>query len=782
MNLAPQTRLGTYEILSPLGAGGMGVVYRAKDLRLGREVAIKVLPAEVAASPERLERLEREARAVAGLNHPNIVTLYSIEDEDGIRFLTMELVGGETLATLVAPGGLPLPRLLQLAMPLADALVAAHEKGVVHRDLKPGNVMVTREGRVKVLDFGLAKMAGEALPTDGRTATLPRGGAKDSATSQLYGTVPYMSPEQIRGEAVDARSDLFAFGIILHELATGRRPFTGNSSADISSSILRDEPAPIRDVRADLPRDIGRIVARCLEKDARDRFQTARDVYQELRYLERESGAGAPRPAATSDPASAPAAPAAPAARDDLASIAVLPFVNRGKSEEDEYFSDGLADELLNVLAKIRGLRVIARTSSFRFKGSNEDPAVIGAKLHAAALLDGSVRKAGNRVRITVQLVKASDGVQLWSESYDRALDDIFAVQEEIARSVVKELRTTLLGETPDSEASGRAQAEVAAAAKGQGRNMEAHRLYLEGRHFLERMTSEETSRGLEYLHKSVALDPAFADAWIEISRAYGMRAGFGWGPFEESRRQARAAVDRALELAPDSAEALARLASHQLLMEWDWDAADRSARRALELVPNNVTALRSSGIVALILGRSSEAESLFERAIELDPLNSNTYHSLGDVYRATGRLEEAERAERKVLELNPSRSLSRATLAQTIAARGRGEEALREAMQEREEIYRLLALAIVHHSLGQTAESDAAVARMEEEYAWGAAYQIAEVWAARGNPDRAFEWLERAYVQRDTGLMHVKITPYFDVLHGDPRWKSLLKKLRLDA
>ncbi|MEO5618973.1 MAG: serine/threonine-protein kinase, partial [Candidatus Eisenbacteria bacterium] len=350
MFLTPGTKLGSYEIVAPLGAGGMGEVYRARDTRLGRDVAIKVLPADVAAHPDRLARFEREARTVAGLNHPNIVVLHSVEDVGGTRFLTMELVEGQSLAQHVVPGGMPIARVVELGIALADALGAAHERGVVHRDLKPANVMLTREGRVKVLDFGLAKLAEPETVMDrtqAATMTTPLSG-----NGQVLGTVPYMAPEQIRGETVDARSDIFALGIVLYELATGKRPFVGATFADTSSAILRDTPSSLTRVRADLPADLGRIVGRCLEKSPRERFQNALDVMNDLRALRRTLEQGT---------SGAPPKPASQA----VASIAVLPFVNRSASADDEYFSDGLADELLNVLAKIKGLRVTARSSSF---------------------------------------------------------------------------------------------------------------------------------------------------------------------------------------------------------------------------------------------------------------------------------------------------------------------------------------------------------------------------------------------------------------------------------
>src|SRR5436190_12259824 len=446
MALAAGTHLGSYEIIGALGAGGMGEVYRARDPRLGRDVAIKVLPADVSAHPDRLARFEREARTVAGLNHPNIVTLFSIEDEGDVRFLTMELVEGQSLDRHVTPGGLPLERVLDVGIALSEALTAAHEKGVVHRDLKPANVMLTREGRVKVLDFGLAKLAVVDLGLDASQAATMA--APLSSAGLVLGTVPYMAPEQIRGEAVDARSDLFALGIILYELAVGSRPFCGATSADVSSAILRDTPEPLTSVRPDLPGDLERIVSRCLEKNPRVRFQTALDVCNELRRV------GAPEqgePAVHRKPAS-----------PDVASIAVMPFVNRSASAEDEYFSDGLADELLNTLAKIEGLRVSARASSFHFKGKDVPLAEVGRALNVATLLDGSVRKAGDRVRISVQLLKASSGEHLWSETYDRTFDDIFAVQDDIAQSVAKELRETVFGEPKDATTNGTARAVLA--------------------------------------------------------------------------------------------------------------------------------------------------------------------------------------------------------------------------------------------------------------------------------------------------------------------------------
>ncbi|MEO6463399.1 MAG: protein kinase, partial [Candidatus Eisenbacteria bacterium] len=675
--LAPGTPLGPYTIVAPLGAGGMGEVFRARDPRLGRDVAIKLLPEAVAAQADRLARLEREARTVAALNHPHIVTIHSIEEADGVRFLTMELVEGDTLDRLIVPGGLPLPQALGLAVALADALSAAHERGIVHRDLKPGNVMVTRQGRLKVLDFGLARLDEPAAVdafSDGAARTLE---APLSSPGQVVGTVPYMAPEQVRAEAVDARADLFSFGILLYEMVSGRRPFAGQSWADVSSSILRDPPPALVTLRQGLPRDLERIVGRCLEKDRERRFQTAKDIRNELEIVRRDIG-----PASTAGSAPVSAADPRPAA-SDVPSIAVLPFANRSSSADDEYFSDGLADELLNVLAKIRGLRVAARTSSATFKGKAVTMAEVGAALNVATVLEGSVRKSGNRVRIAVQLVKVADGYPLWSETYDRTLDDIFAVQDDIAQAVVKELRVALLGEVPDSDASREVKAEVAAAGVGRGTNPESHRLTLQARHLLDRLNQADTSRAIVHLERAIALDPANALAVVALSLARANQAGYGWLDVTAGSEMARRAALDALVLAPDLPEA--HVAHGRILAFYDhsWDEARACARRALELSPDHPEALRLSAQVAQELPELPRAISLLERSTEVDPLSSSSFASLGFLLRAAGRREDALAAFRKALELSPQRVGSHLMSALTLWELGRLDEALAETELE---------------------------------------------------------------------------------------------------
>ena len=453
MALSAGTRLGAYEIVALLGAGGMGEVYRAHDPRLGRDVAIKVLPAAFSADPERLRRFEQEARAVAALSHANIVTIHSVEEADGNRFITMELVEGEPLSNLIQPGGLPPDRLVAVAIPLADALAAAHAKGITHRDLKPANIMVGPDCRVTVLDFGLAKLQVSA-PGAGAATALPT--ADLTREGRIVGTVAYMSPEQAEGKPIDHRSDLFSLGVILYEMATGRRPFTGETSMSIMSSILRDTPPSITDLKGTLPRELGRIIRRALTKDAERRYQTAKDLRNELEDLKREIES---RPVV-------PVIPPRPAER--VASIAVMPFTDMSAAKDQDWFCDGIAEEILNALTPLKGLRVAARTSAFSFKGKGDDLRTIGEKLSVTTVLEGSVRRAGDRVRITVQLGDVQNGFQLWSERFDRELKDIFDLQDEIAKAIAERLRVTFAGEKDRL-------VERATA------NVEAYQLYPEG-------------------------------------------------------------------------------------------------------------------------------------------------------------------------------------------------------------------------------------------------------------------------------------------------------------
>ena len=720
-----------------------------------------MLPQNVASSADRLARFEREATTVAALNHPNIVTLYSIEESGGTRFITMELVVGQSLAAVVTPGGLPLSKVFDLAIPVADALVAAHETGVVHRDIKPANVMVTHDGRIKVLDFGLAKL-GHSHPdhSDARTMT-----SSLTMAGTVLGTAGYMAPEQIRGDSVDARADLFSFGVLIYELVAGKRPFEGETSADVGSSILPDSPTPLTSLRPDLPSDLDRIVRRCLEKAPRQRFQTALDVMSELRMLKRAFEHGSERGSMT--------------AQGPVASIAVLPFMNRSASPDDDYFSDGLADELLGLLAKIKGLRVSAPASSFYFKGKDVPLVEIGKALNVATLLDGSVRRVGPRVRISVQLVSPSDGNQIWSETYDRTLEDIFAVQDDIARSVVTELRTALLGE--HSHVSEQARVDVTQAARGRSKDPEAYRLYLLARHFMDQFIRDSTAKAITNLEGAVERDPGFALAWSELSVACARGVGWMWTPPAEGFARSREAVERALALEPTLSHGHVQAAWLKMFHFTDWLGAEQSLARARESAPGDASVLRLSGVLANALGRSDEAIELSRRSLDQDPLSAASYHSLGLALDVVDDHAGAEDAFRKALDLAPQRVSTCAHLALTVLAQGRNEDALAAAAREPEEGYRLWSLALVHRVTGDHRKAETARERLMEMYGHHYAVRLAEVFAAEGEASAAFEWLDRAHHQRDQGLARVKTSPRLRFLHGDPRWRAFLRKTGLE-
>jgi TolB-like protein/tetratricopeptide (TPR) repeat protein len=464
----------------------------------------------------------------------------------------------------------------------------------------------------------------------------------------------------------------------------------------------------------------------------------------------------------------------------DTPSIAVLPFVNMSRDEENEYFADGLAEELLNVLSKIRGLRVASRTSAFSFKGTKVDIPTVAQKLNVATVLEGSVRKAGNRVRVTAQLIQVATDSHLWSETYDRDLEDIFAVQDDIAQSVVKELRSALLGEKPDASVSAVVKAEVLAAAKGRGDNAKAYPLYLQGLFFADRITRGDLAKGIEYFRQAVELDPGFALAWAALSRAHLVEAGYSWVPLNEGFGRSRTAAERAIELEPDLAEGYVALGLVQMNYDWDWQAADASFRRALELAPGNAEVLRGAATLAGSIGRHEEAVALARRAVMFDPLSMSAQRSLGAQCLRADLLDEAEAVVKKTIEFHPQGGLLHCWLGRVHLAQGRIEDARAAFEAEVIEYFRLQGQALAEHAQGRPEKSDAALRGLIEKYAQDSAYQVAEVYAYRGEADLGFEWLERAYAQRDPGLSGIKSNALLRSLHGDPRWQPFLEKMGL--
>ena len=775
------TTLLHYRILSKIGEGGMGLVYLAEDTRLDRKVAIKFLHEGLSQDFDKLNRFVQEAKAASALNHPNILTVHEIGEVEGKNYIATEFIEGRTLREhLILNERMPLDIILRLVTQVAEALNAAHRAGIIHRDIKPENIMVRKDGYAKVLDFGLAKlsdtgaMAGSNETTQDQVNTTP---------GIVMGTVAYMSPEQARGKDVDTRTDIFSLGVVLYELLTGLQPFTGETSYHTMVAIFEKDPPPIAADGISIPAELERITLRALAKKVDNRYQKAKELVFDLKALRKrlefeQELERTSTPDKTSDNPTQIFNSEIAVEIETGNTIAVLPFVNMSRNEDGDYFSDGLAEELLNVLSKIRGLRVAARTSAFSFKGKQTTIAEIGQALNVASVLEGSIRIAGNRVRISVQLVKVADGYQLWSETYNRTMDDIFAVQDDIARSVVEELRTRLLGESVGANASGIVRSEVAEAVKGRAANPEAQRLMLLGRYFVDKLTREDTAKGIEYFRNALDLDPAYALCWAELGRAYSIETGRAWIPVEQGVELSRDAAKRALTIEPELAEGHALLGRIQITYDLDLNGAESSHRRALELAPGSSMVLDGAGVLAYKLGRLDEALELGRRVLVQDPLSSAYWHNLGLTCHAAGLLDESEAAFRRAVELVPQRFVSGALLALVLMDQGHADDAYTRAMLEPDEFWRYWSLAIIYHASGRKAESDEALRKLIAEHAVGSDYQIAEVYSMRGEIDAAFEWLERAISDRDAGVTHARVNPRFRPLHSDARWQGLLKKV----
>jgi non-specific serine/threonine protein kinase len=589
--------LAHYRITAAVGAGGMGEVYRATDTRLGRDVAVKVLPAEMASDAERLERFRREARAIAALNHPNIVTIYSVEEADGVHFLTMELVDGQPLDRLTTAGGLPLARILEIAQAIANALVAAHEKGIVHRDLKPANVMVGETGAVKVLDFGLAKMqpTGDSLSSELPTAAPTRDGV-------VMGTVPYMSPEQVSGRSVDHRTDIFSLGIVLYEMASGRRPFEGRSTAELASAILRDTPPVVTELRTDLPQDLARIIRRCLEKDPGQRLQTARDVVNELRELMGRSPSAGFR--------SSKAVELGVSQREEGFWVAVLPFKHRGQDPSVEALAEGLTEDIVTGLSRFSYLRVIARSSTSHYSGESLDVRSVGQELGARYVMEGSVRQAGPTLRVTVQLVEATSGANLWAETYDRPFQPsrFFALQDELVPRIVCTVADAVL---PHSMSE--------ALRHGVPETLSPYEAMLRGYGYYERVTPGEHAEIRTLLEQAVQQAPGHAGCWALLACLYVDEHRFGFNRQPDPLGRALAAARRAVEASPSDHLAHLSLAL-ALFYRRELGAYRTAAERTVTLNPMSGVTLALMGLMTALTGDWARGRELWERGLPLSP------------------------------------------------------------------------------------------------------------------------------------------------------------------
>jgi len=740
-----------YKILEKLGEGGMGEVYLAEDTKLNRRVALKFLPAQLASDEEFKERFKREAQAAA-LNHPNIITIHEVAEYENRPYIAMEYVEGESLKNLITKKDLSINKVIDLTMQICEGLAKAHQSGIVHRDVKPQNVLIDKDDRVRILDFGLAKLKRDAMLTQIGTT---------------LGTVAYMSPEQTRGEEVDHRTDIWALGVVLYEMLAGQMPFKGEHEQAVIYSILNVDPQPMLDLRTGLPRELGQIVYRALAKDPGERYQLMNNLLVDLRQLKNELESGITKTMLTKEKPSP--------------SIAVLPFNNLSADKEQEYFCDGMAEEIINALTHLEGLRVVARTSAFSFRGKEIDIREIGRKLNVRTVLEGSVQKAGNRIRITAQLVNVADGYHLWSERYDRDIgelccpEDIFAIQDEISLAIVDKLKVKLLG------------GEKAKLVKRHTEDLGAYNFYLKGRYFWNRRYEGGLQKGIECFQQAIEKDPLYALAYAGTADCYVLLGHYGWLPPKEAYPRARAAAEKALEIDDTLAEAHASMGWIRTFHDWDWAAAENEFRRALDLNPNYATGHEWYAVHLGNIGRLDEAIAEVKRALELDPLSLIINAIEGLAYTWSRQYDKAIDKCRKTLEMDPNFLLAYLFQAWAYAAKGMWEETITSAQKavtlSGEGPFALWTLGIAYAMSGQENQALKMLDRLDElsKQRYVSPYCKAMIYVGLGDMDQAFDYLEKAYLERESFMATINTLPFFDNVRSDPRFKALLKKIGLE-
>ena len=795
------THLGPYEILGLIGAGGMGEVYRAKDTRLGRDVAIKVLPAEFAAEPDRLRRFEQEARAVAALAHPNILAIHDVGTHEAAPFIVTELLEGETLRDRLNAGGLTVSKAVEAAVQIAQGLSAAHAIGIIHRDLNPANVVVTKVGHVKILDFGIAKLTQPEVTADPFAPTV--GAAPSTDSGAVLGTMGYTSPEQLRGQPADARSDIFSFGCVLYEMLAGRSPFLKATGAETITAIMSEDPPALAASGRQVPPALQEIVHRCLEKRPEDRFSSAHDLALALRAF---SGSGQ-TPATVPDRflprggrglwqrwpvwvaacvvivavlvgldvAGLRGRVLGGAAAPKVHSLAVLPLANLSGDPGQDYLAEGLHEALITDLAKLRGLRrVIARSSVMRFKNTDKPARQIAGELGVDTLITGSVQREGDRVRVTAQLVDAATEEQLWAERYDRELRGVLALQNEIVAAIAHEVRLQL---TPP---------EHARLASARPVNPEAYEACLKGRFHWYKLSREELDTAERYFRAALDSDPNYALAYEGLARVWLSRTDAGFQSPSEAIPQANAAAQRALELDDTLAEAHVTLGNLRV-MDWDWPAADTEFRRALQLNPNSAEARFMYADFLITMRRTDEWKAEIQRTLELDPLNFfyQCFYGWHLVYER--RYDEAIGQFNKVLAVEPDFSSAHMGLWGAFYKKAMDPEALAEAKRffavlgDREVVDALdRGYAGGGYRAAMKLAGETLAARSARSYV--SAVRTARVFAHAGENDRALDCLEQAYERHETALVHIGVGWDWDALRPNPRYQAILRRMNLPS
>ena len=801
-----------YRIVSPIASGGMGEVYLAQDEQLQRSAALKVLPSDLLQSKDRLRRFQREARVVSALNHPNILTIFEFGAENDIQFLASEFVKGETLRARLENGRLTLSDSLDIATQIASALKAAHEAGVVHRDIKPENVMIREDGYVKVLDFGLAKLTEPPL-ADSSVETqnlLSRPGI-------IMGTVTYMSPEQARARSIDARSDLFSFGVVLHEMLSGRVPFRGETTTDVIAEIIQSTPPPVSRYNDLVPDDMDRIVAKCLEKDRTERYQTAADLLADLKRFAKRSDAIDPvakvqtsaqltgqlteiqeeRPTEQSVSKSqtlgkrrvlAAGAIAATVIAvlaagywmfggqnsKQIESIAVMPFVNDGGNSDLDYLSDGMTETLIGKLSELPNLNVKARASVFHYKDKIADPKTIGKELSVQAVLNGRVVSRGNDIVLFLELVDAVTGNRLWGEQYNRKQAELIAMQNDIALDISQKLRTRLSG------------ADEAKLAKNHTSDPEAYQLYLKGRFHLNQLTDDGFYKGRDYFQQAIDKDPNYALAYVGLADSYNMLGGWNAISPNEGFPKARAAALKALELDENLAEAHTSLATVKFFHDWDWPGAEREFKRAIELNHSYSDAHQLYSYLLSAMGRFDESRTEMKRSQELDPLSLEKMAGIGEILYFQHQYDAAIEQYRKALEVDPNSGFAHWAIGNVFAQKGDFTEAINEYRKSiplsGDSPDEPASLGFAYAKSGNVKEARQILGELTKrsQPRYVSPSTLAFVHIGLGEKDAAFTLLDRAITERDPILVLLNVEPFFDPLRSDPRFADLVRRVGL--